>query len=146
DGFGVSADSPAARAAGAALAYVRETQRGGAPPVSSLRVHDPGALAGLDRATRRCLELLETQRSGRREGSLLAVMDRTATSMGARLLREWLVTPLVDPAAIGARQSAVAELVQRPDVHERLTALLDGLPDLERIATRLLANRGSPRD
>jgi DNA mismatch repair protein MutS len=145
-GFGLSDDAPAVRAAGAVLAYVRETQRGTLPAVSGLRVHDPSRAAALDRATRGCLELLATQREGRREGSLLSVLDRTATAMGARLLREWLVAPLVEPARIARRQSAVAELVARRDVHELLLAALARMPDLERIATRLLAGRASPRD
>ena len=145
-GFGLADDHPALPAAGAALAYALHTQRGDAVPVSSIQVHDPGARAGLDRATRSCLEILTTQRDNRREGSLLSVMDETRTAMGARLLREWLVAPLISPAPIARRQAAVAELVQRPDVHEAMVGLLDGVPDLERIATRLLAGRGSPRD
>ncbi len=145
-GFGVADDALCVRAAGAVLAYVRETQRGALPAVSGLRLHDPAASAGLDRATRTCLELLASQREGRREGSLLSVLDRTGTAMGARLLREWIVAPLVDPAAIGARQSAVAELLARREVHARLVRALAAVPDLERIATRLLAGRGSPRD
>ncbi|HVQ26795.1 MAG TPA: DNA mismatch repair protein MutS [Planctomycetota bacterium] len=145
-GYGLADDALAVRAAGGVLAYVRETQRGALPAVSGLRLHDPSAAAGLDRATRSCLELLATQREGRREGSLLAVLDRTATAMGARLLREWIVAPLVDPAAIRRRQGAVAELLARRDVHERLARELADLPDLERIATRLLAGRASPRD
>ncbi|HEX5011327.1 MAG TPA: DNA mismatch repair protein MutS [Planctomycetota bacterium] len=145
-GFGLSDDAPAVRAAGAVLAYVRETQRGTLPAVSGLRVHDPSRAAALDRATRGCLELLATQREGRREGSLLSVLDRTATAMGARLLREWLVAPLVEPERIARRQSAVAELLARRDLHERLLASLARMPDLERLATRLLAGRASPRD
>jgi len=145
-GFGLRDEAPAVRAAGAVLAYVRETQRGAAPAVSGLRVHDPSRSAALDRATRGCLELLATQRDGRREGSLLAVLDRTATAMGARLLREWIVSPLVEPARIVQRQSAVAELLERREAHERLLLALSSMPDLERIATRLLAGRASPRD
>lgn len=146
EGFGIDAAHPAVPAAGAALTYARHTQRGSGVPVSSLSVHDPSARAGLDRATRACLEILQTQRGGRREGSLLSVMDGTATAMGARLLREWLVAPLVSSSAIETRQGAVAELVTRTDSHHRLTGLLERVPDLERIATRLLAGRGSPRD
>jgi DNA mismatch repair protein MutS len=145
-GFGLADDQPCVRAAGAALAYVRDTQRGALPSVSGLRVHDPSRTAALDRATRGCLELLATQREGRREGSLLAVVDRTSTAMGARLLREWLVAPLTDPARIARRQSAVAELLERSEVHARLLTTLAELPDLERGATRLLAGRASPRD
>jgi len=146
DGFGLTDDSPAIPAAGAALAYARHTQRGQSVPVNGLAIHSPATGLGLDRATRSCLELLATQRDGRREGSLLSIMDRTRSAMGARLLRQWLVMPLIDPAAITVRQSAVAELLERPSTHDQVTDLLDGIPDMERIATRLLAGRGSPRD
>ncbi|MGQ0552269.1 MAG: DNA mismatch repair protein MutS [Planctomycetota bacterium] len=145
-GFGLDEDSLEVRAAGAVLAYARSTQRGTALPVSSLRRHDAAQSATLDRATRNCLELLGTQRDGRREGSLLSVLDRTGTAMGARRLREWIVAPLVDVAAIRLRQSAVEELVSQREAQARLTADLAALPDLERIATRLLAGQGSPRD
>ncbi|MFT7463900.1 MAG: DNA mismatch repair protein MutS [Pseudohongiellaceae bacterium] len=146
DGFALADDSPMIPAAGAALAYARHTQRGQSVPVNGLTIHNPATGLGLDRATRSCLELLTTQRDGRREGSLLSVMDRTRSAMGARLLRQWLVMPLVDSKAITLRQSAVAELLERPETHSDLRALLDGIPDMERIATRLLAGRGSPRD
>jgi DNA mismatch repair protein MutS len=145
-GFGLEDDHPAISAAGAVLAYARHTQRGDAVPVSAVTLHDPDARAGLDRATRSCLEIIQTQRTGQRDGALLSVMDETGTAMGARLLREWLVAPLIDPAQIARRQGAVAELVARSEVHAALDGLLDGLPDIERVASRLLAGRGSPRD
>ncbi len=145
-GFGLEDDGAYIGAAGAVLHYVRETQRGELPPLSAPRLHDPTRRADLDRATRSCLEILATQREGRREGSLLSVLDETRTAMGARQLREWLVSPLVDPAAIIVRQSAVAELVERREVAADLGRALEQVPDLERIATRLLAGRGSPRD
>jgi DNA mismatch repair protein MutS len=145
-GFGVPGEALGIRAAGGALAYLRETQRGELTPLSSVALYDPGASAGLDRATRATLEVLETQRDRRKEGSLLGVVDRTATAMGARLLRQWLTAPLVDPEAIGRRQAAVAELVDHGAVRDALGDALSDLPDLERSATRLLAGRGSPRD
>ncbi len=146
EGFGLDENSLCVNAAGAALSYVQHMQRGDAPPVSTIRVHDGTARAGLDRATRSCLELLATQRDGRREGSLLSVLDATGTSMGARLLREWIVAPLLDPEAIRWRQSAVSELVEKRAISDGVDEYLGAMPDIERIATRLLAGRGSPRD
>jgi DNA mismatch repair protein MutS len=145
-GFGVADDALCVRAAGAALGYVRETQRGALPAVSALRLHDSSASGALDRATRSCLELLVTQRDGRRDGTLLSVVDRTGTAMGARLLREWIVAPLTDVEAIGRRHSAVEELIARRELHGRLVKALSDMPDIERIATRLLSGRGLPRD
>jgi DNA mismatch repair protein MutS len=145
-GFGVADNALCVRAAGAVLGYVRETQRGALPAVSALQLHDSTASGALDRATRTCLELLVTQRDGRREGTLISVMDRTGTAMGARLLREWIVAPLTNTDAIGRRHSAVEELIARRELHGRLVKALGDMPDLERIATRLLSGRGLPRD
>src|SRR5262249_9120887 len=93
EGFGLAESQTCVRAAGAVLAYAKDTQRGAPPAVSGLRVHDPTRTAALDRATRATLELLATQRDGRREGSLLSVLDRTCTAMGARLLRDVRARP-----------------------------------------------------
>ena len=146
EGFGLDESSVCVNAAGAALTYIAHMQRGDAPPISTIHIHDGTARAGLDRATRSCLELLSTQRDGRREGSLLSVLDKTGTSMGARLLREWVVAPLINPDSIRWRQSAVSELVDKREVSDILDDHLARMPDIERIATRLLAGRGSPRD
>jgi DNA mismatch repair protein MutS len=135
----------AARAAGGALAYVDATYR---RRPAHLRPPEPYALAGfvrLDAATRRNLELLQTL-GGERRGSLLWVLDQTATPMGARRLREWLLYPLLDPAAIGRRLDAVEELVERPDLRAALRASLDGVGDLERLAARVGARTAGPRD
>ena len=104
-GCALAAARGALAAAGGALAYVRETQRGELAPLSSVALYDPSASAGLDRATRSCLEVLETHRDRRKQGSLLGVVDRTATAMGARLLRQWLTAPLVDPEAMTMERS-----------------------------------------
>jgi DNA mismatch repair protein MutS len=143
DGLGLA--PAAARAAAGVLAYVDAVYRRRPP---HLRAPEPYALAGalgLDAATRRNLELLETLR-GERRGSLLWVLDRTATPMGARRLREWLLYPLVDPSAIGRRLDAVERLVEAVELRGALAAALDGIGDLERLAGRIGARSASPRD
>ncbi|MED5329669.1 MAG: DNA mismatch repair protein MutS [Planctomycetota bacterium] len=145
-GFGLDDEAPYIGAAGALLAYTQETLRGETVSIHPPRLHDRSATANLDRATCSCLELVETQKEGQREGSLLSVLDETSTAMGSRLLRDWIVAPLIDPQAIELRQAAVAELLDRQDLSLQVTDSLSTMPDLERITTRLLAGRGSPRD
>jgi len=146
---GAAAESPlpplAARAVGGALAYVDTVYR---RRPAHLRPPESYALAGflgLDAATRRNLELLQTL-TGERRGSLLWVLDGTLTAMGVRRLREWILYPLCDLAAIGSRLDAVEELVERVDVRTALRAALDGIGDLERLAGRVGARSAGPRD
>src|SRR5262249_62292786 len=135
----------AARAAGGALAYVDAASR---RRPAHLRPPESYALAGvlrLDAATRRNLELLQTL-AGERRGSLLWVLDETATPMGARRLREWLLYPLLDPGAIGVRLDAIEDLVERVELRAALRATLRGIGDLERLAARGGARAAGPRD
>ncbi len=114
EGFGFTDDDgPAIRAAGAVLGYLLETQKASLAHIDRLVRYSSGESLEIDAATRRSLEITATLRDGRREGSLLGVMDRTATSMGSRLLADWLANPLADAATINERLDAVAELVRR---------------------------------
>lgn len=145
-GFGIERGDPLVAPAGAVLAYARETQRGLVAHVTRLRRRAEGGAMRLDRAAIEALELFETARERRREGSLLSVLDRTRTAAGARLLRDWLAQPLVDVAAIGRRHDALDALLENEPARARLRDELEGIFDLERITARLAANRGSPRD
>jgi len=139
DGLGVGADDgPAIGAAGALLRYARELKPGGLPHLAHPTIVRRGDVLPLDEMTRRNLELVEPLRSGGdAEGAtLLGVIDRTLTPMGGRLLRRWLLAPLVEPAAINARLDAVAVLVGDGRGRERLREALDGVRDLERLAGR----------
>jgi DNA mismatch repair protein MutS len=135
----------AARAAGGALAYVDASYRRRPAHLRSPETYAPAGFLQLDAATRRNLELLQTL-GGERRGSLLWVLDRTATPMGARRVREWLLYPLLEPAAIGRRLDAVEELAERVELREALRAALDGIGDLERLAGRVGARSAGPRD
>jgi len=99
----------------------------------------------LDEMTRRNLELVESLRGGEMSGTLLGVLDRTLTPMGARLLRQWLLAPLVDRARINARLAAVGALGDSL-VREAIRAGLDGVRDVERLAGKAAAGRASPRE
>jgi len=149
DGLGVGADDgPAIGAAGALLRYARELKPGGLPHLAHPTIVRRGDVLPLDEMTRRNLELVEPLRSGGdAEGAtLLGVIDRTLTPMGGRLLRRWLLAPLVDPAAINARLDALAVLVGDGRGRERLREALDGVRDLERLAGRAALGRATPRE
>ncbi len=151
DGLGVAGeDRPALGAAGALLRYARELKPGGLPHLAHPRIVRRGDVLPLDEMTRRNLELVEALRAGEGEGAeaatLLEVIDRTLTPMGGRLLRRWLLAPLVDPVAINARLDAVHVLVGDSRGRERLRAALDGVRDLERLAGRAALGRANPRE
>ena len=96
--------------------------------------------------TRRSLELTRTLRDGERAGSLLSVLDRTVTAMGARLLQEWIVAPLAERAAIEARLDAVEELRDEHGLRDRAARSLGEAYDLQRLTARVSTGRASPRD
>ncbi|MEQ1891481.1 MAG: DNA mismatch repair protein MutS, partial [Planctomycetota bacterium] len=145
-GFGVEDDALLVPAAGALLEYLMETQRAACEHVLRLEPVMPDDYLLLDRATRTCLELVETQREHRREGSLLEVLDQALTPMGSRLLRQWLLHPLRDAAAIRTRQGGVAELVGAPFLREELREALENVHDVERLAARISTGRANGRD
>lgn len=140
------ADLPAAEiAAGLIVGYLEETQGGDVP------VLDPPTPAGgdvmrLDAVTQRHLELVETEHTREREGSLLGTLDRTVTPMGRRMLRGWLLRPLVDPRKIAVRQQIVAELVEDAGLRAALAERLAAVADLERLAGRASARRATLDD
>ena len=147
DGLGIeAADRAAVGAAGALLRYARELKPGGLPHLARPRVLRRGDVLPLDEMTRRNLELVEALRPGAAGATLLEVLDRTTTPMGARLLRRWLLAPLVDPAAINARLDAVDVLVHDPRGRDRVREALDGVRDLERLAGRAALGRATPRE
>lgn len=147
DGLGiVEADRPALGAAGALLRYASELQPSGVPQLAHPTVRRPGAAMPIDEMTRRNLELVESMRPGDPGGTLLEVLDRSVTPMGARLLRQWLLAPLREIEPIRVRHAAVEVLVRDERGRERLRDALDGVRDIERLAGRAAAHRASPRD
>ncbi|HTZ37524.1 MAG TPA: DNA mismatch repair protein MutS [Stellaceae bacterium] len=149
DGFGQFRRAELA-AAGALVDYVALTQKpaaqqGGAPHLAAPVRVAPGSVMQIDAATRRNLELLATL-AGERRGSLLSVLDRTATGAGSRLLADRLAAPLTDPDAIGGRLDALQFFVERADIRAALRERLRRCPDIERALTRLSLGRGGPRD
>ncbi len=147
EGFGVQpADSLAVGAAGALLRYVKELQPSGIPHLQVPVVERVGGVMPLDEMTRRNLELVESLRGGALEGTLLSVLDHTLTPMGARLLRQWLLSPLIEKSAIDGRLNAVSALFDDVIAREALRAALDGVRDVERLAAKVAAMRITPRE
>ncbi len=146
DGFGFTDEQPCLCAAGALLLYLQEACKAGLGHLRRPRPHRPDGFLMLDEVTRRSLELTRTLRDGKREGSLLAMMDRTVTPMGARLLQESLLAPLTDRQAIDARLDAVAEFVEAHALRHQARDLLAQAADLHRLSARAGTGRASPRD
>jgi len=147
EGFGfASQDEPAVRAAGAVLEYLHETQKSELDHIDRLIPYRHTTALQIDEATRRSLEITQTLREGRREGSLLGVMDRTVTAMGSRLLADWTANPLTDAVEINGRLDAVAELFGQPALIQSLHEPLRGVYDMERLLARATTGRSSPRD
>ena len=144
DGFGDFGRAEVS-ACGAVVGYVELTQKGKLPRLQRPRRLSAGAAMEIDAATRRNLELVQTL-AGARDGSLLAVIDRTVTGSGGRLLAARLAAPLTDPAAIRARHDAVACLVDDTRLRDDMRAALRQAPDMERALSRLTLGRGGPRD
>jgi DNA mismatch repair protein MutS len=147
EGFGVGGYELAQRAAAAVTGYLEETQLGGPLNLRPPKPLERGVLLRLDRATVDTLELVSSaadRASSRR--SLLELLDQTLTPMGRRLLRRWLVAPLVCLEPIIERQAAVADLVDDADARSALREGLRGTGDLERAAGRTALRRAAPRD
>lgn len=145
-GFGVEELGPAVAAAGAVLAYVKDTQKGPLAHLTRLERHVAEGRMFLDRQTQASLELTETMRTGERKGTLLWVLDRTRTPMGARLLRDWVTAPLAKTADVKARLAAVEELFESERLRGDVQELLKNVSDLERALARVGAGRANARD
>jgi DNA mismatch repair protein MutS len=149
EGFGFlenPADQQAIRAAGAILDYLTETQKASLAHIDRLVPYRSGSCLEMDHSSRRSLEIVRTLREGRRDGSLLAMLDRTITAMGSRLLFEWVGSPLTELDAINARHEAVAELRADAVLGSEIRELLRRVYDVERLIGRVTTGRASPRD
>ena len=149
EGFGFETDSSdlfALQAAGAALAFLKETQKQSLDFIATLTPYRGAQYLEIDESTRRSLEIVQTYRDGRRDGSLLAMIDRCSTSMGSRLLADWVACPLVDVGMIELRQDAVEELISLGATTSTIRGALKGVSDLERLISRIVQERGTPRE
>jgi DNA mismatch repair protein MutS len=146
EGFGLAGASASIGAAAAALRYLKETQKSQAGHVDRITVSARGGALIIDEASRANLELLRTLKDNARAGSLVGVLDRSVTPLGARRIARWLQAPLADLEAIGARLDAVQALVEGASLRETLVEALKQVADVERLCGRLSLSSGGPRD
>jgi len=146
EGFGLSELQLAMRAAGAALAYVYQTQKHKASHIQSLKVINRSEYMTLDANTQRNLELTRSIFDGNRRESLLGQIDYCKTAMGSRLLKEWLLQPLLDVGQIQARQAFVTSFVTAEVVRPELRKILAEIPDLDRQISKLAMANSTPRE
>jgi DNA mismatch repair protein MutS len=144
--FESSVSSFAALAVGALLAYIKRTQKTDISYLRNLTFYDSSAYLGIDTFSRRNLELTNSLRSGEKNGTLIWVLDKTKTALGARLLRKWIDKPLLNCNAIKMRQNAVKQLFEDSITREEIARLLRDVVDIERLCTRLVYGSANARD
>jgi DNA mismatch repair protein MutS len=146
EGFGCAHLHAGIRAAGALLRHLAETQKSSLDHFTRMRPYTSADHLVLDETTLRTLEISASLRDGRREGTLLQVLDRTLTPMGSRLLRAWLLSPSTDLEEIRTRHDAVEELLRHRLELDECRAVLRGIKDIERILGRLALGTATARD
>ena len=140
------ADKAIVCAVGAMLDYIKDTQKKDISYINKLNLYSNGQYLELDVNTRRNLELTESLRTKEKKGTLLWVLDKTRSSLGARLLRKWVEHPLVNVSNIIRRQNAVEELYNSFMLREQISELLDEVLDLERLMTKIVYGTANARD
>jgi DNA mismatch repair protein MutS len=146
EGFGCEGATLAVTAAGVVLEYLQETQRAALTHIQGLSRYHSSDFMALDTTTQRHLELVRTATEAARTGTALELLDQTVTPMGGRLLRRWLLEPLLHVAAIRQRQDAVALLVEAWMTRDEVRERLKDMADIERITSRANLGLASPRD
>lgn len=146
EGLGLKDYPYGTTAAGALLKYLYETQKNSMEHLSSIHPYTTGMFMVIDSSTRRNLELVETMREKQKRGSLLWVLDKTKTAMGARTLRSYVEQPLIERSEIERRYDAIAEINSRMIDREELREYLRPIHDLERLITRVTYQTANPRD
>lgn len=145
-GLGLDDFSCGTIAAGALFQYLYETQKNNMEQMTSITPYFSDRFMLLDSSTRRNLELVETLREKQKKGSLLGVLDRTKTAMGARMLRSIIEQPLINKDEIEKRLTAVEELTDMPMIRDEIREYLQPVYDLERLSSRIAYQTANPRD
>ena len=146
EGLGLKDYSYGTIAAGALLKYLYETQKNHLDHISTIHPYSTGKYMIIDSSTRRNLELTETLREKQKRGSLLWVLDKTKTAMGARLLRSYVEQPLIEKKEIGNRLDAISDINHHLITREELREYLNPIYDMERLITRVTYLTANPRD
>ncbi|MGN8630667.1 DNA mismatch repair protein MutS [Blautia sp. HCP3S3_G3] len=146
EGLGISDYDSGIIAAGALFRYLTETQKTALSHMTTIRPYSADTFMLIDSSSRRNLELVETLREKQKRGSLLWVLDKTKTAMGARTLRGYVEQPLIDAEEIGRRLDAVEELIKKPMLRDEIREYLNPVYDLERLISRISYQSANPRD
>ena len=146
DGLGLKDYPIGVTAAGALLEYLYETQKNALIHLTHITPYNSNRFMIIDSSTRRNLELLETLREKQKRGSLLWVLDKTKTAMGARLLRTWIEQPYIDKERIEARLDAIEEINQSLINRDEIREYLNPVYDLERLISKISCKSANPRD
>jgi DNA mismatch repair protein MutS len=146
DGFGLKGMTAGINAAGALLSYLQDNLCLPIEHISEIHPYTISQYLTLDRTTQRNLELTESLHAGNRKHTLLGILDKTHTPMGARLLRHWIKQPLLSAEAIHARQDAIQAFMQHHDVLEHMSQVLDTVKDIQRLMMKISAGYATPRD
>ncbi len=140
------AEPSAVSASGALLSYIKETQRNSVSYIKRLELFSANSSLEIDSSTIRNLEIIKNAVNGSKKNSLLWVMDKTKTSLGSRLLKKWLLKPLIDKKEIEARLCAVEELYENIILRDELIAKLKEIKDIERLVSRICYGNSNARD
>ena len=146
EGFGLANHPFATQASGVLLRYLLDTQKSDLPHIDRIQSYHRDRWMFLDESSIRNLELFSTLRDQEKAGTLLSILDQTKTSMGGRMLRRWVLQPLLRRSEIESRHEAVDNLVKDDQLRHDIVDQLNFLTDLERLLARLSANVGSARD
>ena len=146
EGLGIQDYDSGVIAAGALFQYLTETQKTALSHMATIRPYTAEKFMLIDSSSRRNLELVETLREKQKRGSLLWVLDKTRTAMGARTLRSYVEQPLIDAEEINGRLGAVEELTQKPMLRDEIREYLNPVYDLERLISRISYQSANPRD
>ncbi len=145
-GFGIEHLNTGIISAGAVLNYLQETQKANLTHINHVTLYNPSDYMTLDFATKRNLEIIFSIHGGGREGSLIEILDKTVTAMGARLLKKWISAPLRKLEPIIKRQESVEDLFKNKNLRKNLFKELNEISDLERLISRVCTGRANPRE
>ena len=145
-GFGIEDYRLGIVAAGGILNYIQETQKGNISHINKISFYDTSDYIVLDNSTKRNLEIISSMSEGSREGTLISILDRTQTAMGARLLKNWISRPLKKAAQILKRQECVEEFFSNKPLRANLTGHFKNIGDLERLISKIATARAVARD
>ncbi|MBR2593487.1 MAG: DNA mismatch repair protein MutS [Firmicutes bacterium] len=146
EGFGLKNKEHCVCASGALMEYILENQKTDLNHINTIKYIDTSEIMALDIISRKNLELTENLREKNKKGSLLWVLDKTRTSMGARLLRKWINEPLKNPSAINLRLDAVEEFFNDVFLSEEVKEVLNTIQDLERITSKMVYKTANAKD